>query len=64
METNNKYKIDPIGWFLLITLFLCLALAGFYSYKSIDWSVLKRLENSPLILPTPKLVATPTITKQ
>jgi hypothetical protein len=45
--------IDFIGGLLLFTLFLLLAYAGYLSYKSIDWDVLKRMEASPLVLPSP-----------
>ncbi|MFA6518593.1 MAG: hypothetical protein WCV93_02980 [Candidatus Shapirobacteria bacterium] len=45
--------IDFIGGILLLTLFLLLAYAGFLSYQSIDWNVLKRLESTPLALPAP-----------
>jgi hypothetical protein len=27
--------------------------AGYVSYKNIDWNVLKKLESTPLVLPTP-----------
>lgn len=43
--------IDFVGSLLLLTLFLLLAYAGFLSYQSIDWDVLKRMEASPLVLP-------------
>lgn len=46
-------KIDPLGYALLGLLFITLAYAGYLSYKSIDWTVLKRLEAEPLVLPTP-----------
>jgi len=46
-------KIDTTGIILLSTFFLLLLFAGYLSYKSIDWSVLKRLESQPLVLPTP-----------
>jgi len=45
--------IDFIGGVLLLALFLLLAYAGFLSYKSIDWDVLKRLESAPPVLPPP-----------
>lgn len=48
----NK-PIGTVGWVLLGTLFLALAYSAWLSYKAIDWTVLKRLEDSPLILPTP-----------
>jgi len=50
---QNQNKIDYIGIILLSIFFILLSYAGFLSYKSIDWDVLKRLESSPLILPTP-----------
>lgn len=43
----------PIGLILLFLLFSLLAYAGWLSYKSIDWEVLKRLESQQLLLPTP-----------
>lgn len=56
MEQN---KIDYPG-VLLITIFLALlSYAGFLSYKSIDWNVLKRLEEAPIVLPTPVPSGTP-----
>ena len=44
---------DPIGNIIIAVLFILLAIAGIYSYKSIDWNVLKKIEQIPLILPTP-----------
>jgi len=44
---------DPIGNIIIAILFILLAIAGFISYKSIDWDVLKRMEQVPLVLPTP-----------
>ena len=44
---------DPIGNIIIATLFILLAIAGYLSYKSIDWDVLKRMEEIPLVLPTP-----------
>ena len=44
---------DPIGNIIITLLFILLAIAGFISYKSIDWDVLKRMEEIPLVLPTP-----------
>lgn len=46
-------KFDFIGTLLLASLFILLAYAGYLSYQSIDWQVLNKLENSPLLLPTP-----------
>jgi hypothetical protein len=44
---------DPIGNIIIAVLFILLTIAGFISYKSIDWNVLKRMEQVPLVLPTP-----------
>jgi len=44
---------DPIGNIIIAILFILLIIAGIISYKSIDWDVLKRMEATPLILPTP-----------
>jgi hypothetical protein len=44
---------DPIGNIIIAVLFILLAIAGFISYKSIDWDVLKKIEQIPLVLPTP-----------
>ncbi len=49
----NEPKIDIIGTLLIAALLISLAYGGYLSYKSIDWTVLKRLEAEPLILPTP-----------
>ncbi|MDD4136061.1 MAG: hypothetical protein PHN66_03260 [Candidatus Shapirobacteria bacterium] len=57
MTEENK-KPDYIGNTIVFILLGLLLYAGFLSYKSIDWDVLKRLENTPLVLPTP----IPTIT--
>jgi len=46
-------KKDIFGTTLIIILFLLLTIAGVISYKSIDWTVLKRMEDQKLILPTP-----------
>lgn len=48
----NQNKITPLGYFLIITFFVLLSYASYLSAKSIDWDVLKRMENSPLTLPT------------
>ncbi|MCW1949211.1 MAG: hypothetical protein KIH89_002055 [Candidatus Shapirobacteria bacterium] len=56
MTENQK---DPIGMTILLILFLLLGIVGFIYYKSIDWSVLKRLEQTPLVLPTPPATITP-----
>jgi hypothetical protein len=48
--------------YLLIGLFLSLlTYAGYISYKSIDWTVLNRLEAETLVLPTP-ITASPSAT--
>lgn len=44
---------DNISYILIITLLILLTIAGYYSYKSIDFDVLDRLEKQPLILPPP-----------
>ena len=54
-------KKDLIGNIIIITLLILISIAGFISYKSIDWTVLKRLEAQPLILPTP-IPASPSAT--
>jgi hypothetical protein len=46
-----KKKI--FGPILLATLFILIIIAGIISYQSIDWTVLNRLEDQELILPTP-----------
>jgi len=54
--TNQK---DIIGNILVFTLLILLTVAGIISYKSIDWTVLKRMEDSKLVLPTPAITSTP-----
>lgn len=54
----TQKPLDFWGYLIIITLFTFLSYAGYLSYKSIDWDVLKRLESSPLELPVP---ITPTI---
>lgn len=49
---------DPIGNIIIIVLLSLLAIAGVISYKSIDWTVLQRLEKQQLVLPTPVVVTT------
>lgn len=51
MEENKKP--DYIGNTIVFILLGLLIYAGYLSYKSIDWDVLKRLESQPLVLPTP-----------
>jgi hypothetical protein len=65
MEEN---KISPIGYLLLLSFFILLGYASYIYAKSIDWDVLKRMENSPLSLPTQTIIspsttisATPTV---
>lgn len=53
-------KKDNIGISLIAILFLFLIIAGIISSQSIDWTVLKRLEQQQLILPTP--IPSPTST--
>lgn len=52
MTEENK-KPDYIGNAIVFILLGLLIYAGFLSYKSIDWNVLKKIEDTPLILPTP-----------
>ena len=52
----NQNK-DYIGNILVLILIILLAVAGYFSYKSIDWKVLNRIESQTLSLPT----QTPTI---
>ena len=61
-------KITPFGYFLILTFFILLGYAAWIYAKSIDWDVLKRMENSPLTLPTQTIItpsatisATPTV---
>ncbi len=60
---NQNYNIDTKGWILLGLLFAFIGYNGYLSYIAIDWDVLKKLEATPLILPTqaPKPTLTPTI---
>ena len=51
MEENQKP--DHVGNIIVFVLLGLLIYAGYLSYKSIDWTVLKRLESEKLILPTP-----------
>lgn len=55
---KQKSTIDPVGYLLICLLLSLLSYAGWLSYKSIDWTVLKRLESQQLILPTPIPAAT------
>ncbi len=54
----TQKPLDFWGYLIISTLFTFLSYAGYLSYKSIDWDVLKRLESSPLELP---VSITPTI---
>lgn len=49
----KKNKLGIIGIISLSFLFILLTLAGYVSYKNIDWDVLNRIESQQLILPTP-----------
>jgi hypothetical protein len=61
-------KIDFWTYLLVGTFLLLLAYAGYLSYKSIDWTILNRLESQTLVLPTQVIaspsaqIATPTAT--
>jgi len=50
---ENKNKIDYIGVIFILIFLMLLSYAGYLSYKSIDWDVLKRLESAPLGVPSP-----------
>lgn len=53
-EINHQESgIGPVGYCLVALLLLLLIYAGWLSYKSIDWAVLKRLESQTLVLPSP-----------
>ena len=51
MKNINQDK-DFIGIILTTTLLILIIITGIISYKSIDWTVLKRVESQKLILPT------------
>jgi hypothetical protein len=55
---DKASPIDPFGYSLIGLLLLFLLYAGYLSYKSIDWTVLTRLESQKLVLPTP-IIAPP-----
>ncbi|MFA6250506.1 MAG: hypothetical protein WC686_03285 [Candidatus Shapirobacteria bacterium] len=57
--TTDTTKIDWVGVSLVSLFFAFLTYAGYLSYKSIDWDVLKRIENQQLVLPTPILPKQP-----
>lgn len=56
---DKENEIDYIGVILVTTFLILLSYAGYLSYRSIDWDVLKRLEAAPITLPTP--LPTPTL---
>ncbi|MEI8067809.1 MAG: hypothetical protein WCG91_02585 [Candidatus Shapirobacteria bacterium] len=58
MENKNS---NLTGNILITSLLLLLIIAGYISYRSIDWTVLQRLEAQPLILPT-QTIASPSAT--
>ena len=47
---NFQKNFGPV---LLTLLFIFILIAGIISYQSIDWTVLTRLENQQITLPTP-----------
>ena len=53
----NNQK-DLFGNILVFVFLALIIVAGIISYKSIDWDVLKRVEESKLVLPTPAPVVT------
>lgn len=50
---QDKNKIDYIAVTLILIFFILLSYAGYLSYRSIDWDVLKRMEEAPLGVPSP-----------
>jgi len=58
----NQNK-DHIGNILILILIILLAIAGYFSYKSIDWKVLERIESQTLSLPA-QTPATPSAQTQ
>jgi len=54
----NQNQLDFWGYLIITILLLLLSYAGYLSYKSIDWTVLTRLESQTLVLPTP-IIASP-----
>ena len=56
---ENQKNIDHVGVALILIFFILLTYAGYLSYKSIDWDVLKRLEAAPIAIPTPPSTPTP-----
>jgi hypothetical protein len=59
---DNKYQ-DIISSGIIILFLFLLVVAGYISYKSIDWTVLKRMEAQKLILPTP-IISSPSAQPQ
>ncbi|MFA6602882.1 MAG: hypothetical protein WCT01_03705 [Candidatus Shapirobacteria bacterium] len=55
---EHSKPLDTLGITLIAIFFILLSYAGFLSYKSIDWNVLKRMENQPLSLPALPVPAT------
>ena len=49
----EKNYIDNTGAILIGALLFSLIVAGYITFKSIDFDVLKKLEAQPLVLPTP-----------
>lgn len=49
----KEKQIDFIGVLIVVIFLSLLTYAGYLSYKSIDWTVLQRLESTQLVLPTP-----------
>ena len=46
-------KNSIFGYILISIIFILITIAGYFSYQSIDWNILKKIESQPLILPTP-----------
>lgn len=44
---------DNTSYILIVILLILITIAGFYSYKSIDFGILERLEKEPLVIPPP-----------
>jgi hypothetical protein len=51
-------QLDFWGYLIIGFFLLLLTYAGYLSYKSIDWTILTRLESETLVLPTP-IIASP-----
>ena len=54
----KKDVFDIWGTTIFIALLIAIAYGAYLSYKSIDYKILNKLENTQLILPTPIPVAT------